>query len=635
LKSKLFITSLVILGISFISSFLAYLIVIQKINNYTDNLLAFSVSFIVSIFNVIVYYFFNKNNEQFNTSGLDNDLIDIPDKNNSNNDFLKQHNFFNDINNLFDICNITIGTFEIIGQRVIISKNIVILLGLNFNINELGFADVNTNDIKDLKNNFFGGIVPDEPNIYYFNSDDNSKWFNISVKSDGNNKYGVLVDITHYMIKEYNTNKYKNSFLKRIYTRETFIEKAEQLLKNKKNDFGCFITIEFDYLKTINDNYGLAAVDDYIKKASKSLLESSKYSLMGKKSGSEFFIYIHGFSSKPKVKKSIQNWIININKCKFKTPDNREYNIKLTGGYCFYPSDSDNVEKLIRYSGYALYEAKKFYKNTVHAFSMEVYNEDYFMEKKIEAFNNLIYQNEITYKFQPIVNLKNGSIFGYEALMRSTNPIFKTPNEIISIAKSENNLYMLEKMTISNSLEIVRRYKEFFKEKRFFYNNIASQTLNEEDSIKFKSIFEDISYLLVCEITYDKDCDDATFIEKCSILKENGYKVAIDNFGTEMCNNEDFFGIHPNYVKIDRSLISDINIKKEKQSLVARYVKKAKKHNIIVIAVGVETRDEMKTLIKLGVDFAQGYYFSLPKPKFIQEIDYDIVNEVIRFNSNS
>jgi len=634
LKSKLFITSLIILCISFVSSFSAHLIVIQKINNYTDNLLAFSVSFAVSIFNVIIYYFFNKNNKQVKTNGLDNDLINVPNKN-DNNDFLEQHNFFNNINNLFDVCNMTIGTFEITGQRVIISENIVKLLGLNFNINELGFANVNIDDIKNLKNSFFGGIIPDEPDIYYFNLNGNSKWFNISVKNDGCNKYVVLVDITHYMIKEYNADKYKNNFLKRIHTRETFIEKVEQLLKSKKNDFGCFITIEFDYLKTINNDYGLTVVDDYIKKSLKSLLESSKYSIIGKKSSFEFFIYIHGFSSKPKVKKSIQSWINNINKCKFKAPDNKEYNIKLTGGYCFYPNDSDNVQKLIRYSGYALYEAKKFYKNTIHAFSMEVYNEDYFMEKKIEAFNDLIYQNEITYKFQPIVNLKNGSIFGYEALMRSENPIFKTPNEIISIAKSENNLYILEKMTISNSLEIVRQYKAFFKEKKFFYNNIASQTLNEEDSLKFKSTFEDINHLLVCEITYDKDCDDATFIKKCSILRENGYKIAIDNFGTEICNNEEFFEISPNYVKIDRSLISDIDIKKEKQSLVARYVKKAKKHNIIVIAVGVETRDEMKTLIRLGVDFAQGYYFSLPKPKFIQEIDYDIVNEIIRFNSNS
>ena len=87
-------------------------------------------------------------------------------------------------------------------------------------------------------------------------------------------------------------------------------------------------------------------------------------------------------------------------------------------------------------------------------------------------------------------------------------------------------------------------------------------------------------------------------------------------------------------MKIDKSLILDIHLKKEKQSHVMKIVNYAKENNINVIAVGVETYDELLTILKLGIEFVQGYYISMPKSTFITEIRESLKKEIMEIVEN-
>ncbi len=216
--------------------------------------------------------------------------------------------------------------------------------------------------------------------------------------------------------------------------------------------------------------------------------------------------------------------------------------------------------------------------------------------------------------------------------MRPDNTIFSSPMDVIDIAISEKKEYVLEKLVVLSCLKIVRKNKDLFKSKRFFYNSLGKQTLSEEDVQSMKIEYSDIGHLLIVELSEDENVNEIDIMNKCKRMNEDNSKVAIDKYGGKFISDDTLLMMHPNYIKLDRSLITDISLRKEKQSRISKIVKYAREHNIMVIAVGIETRDELYTIIRLGVDFAQGFYLALPKPNFELNINSDIKKEILEIN---
>ena len=88
----------------------------------------------------------------------------------------------------------------------------------------------------------------------------------------------------------------------------------------------------------------------------------------------------------------------------------------------------------------------------------------------------------------------------------------------------------------------------------------------------------------------------------------------------------------PQIIKIDRFLVTDIHKDQNKQMFVRTTVEFAKMNDIKVLAEGVETSNEMRMVIDLGVDYIQGYYTGKPSPEIVQNIDPDIKKEIIWAN---
>jgi len=88
--------------------------------------------------------------------------------------------------------------------------------------------------------------------------------------------------------------------------------------------------------------------------------------------------------------------------------------------------------------------------------------------------------------------------------------------------------------------------------------------------------------------------------------------VAIDDFGSGYSNESSLLFLSPNLVKIDMSIVRDVHKSLDKQNVLENLVSYAKKRNIIILAEGVETIDEIDVLLRFGVDLFQGYFFAKP-----------------------
>nr|MDE6781383.1 EAL domain-containing protein [Ruminococcus sp.] len=109
-------------------------------------------------------------------------------------------------------------------------------------------------------------------------------------------------------------------------------------------------------------------------------------------------------------------------------------------------------------------------------------------------------------------------------------------------------------------------------------------------------------------------------------------QIAIDGYGTGYSNSSNLLKYAPDYIKIDRSLISDIQNDLKKQQLVTQIIEFCRDNKLKSIAECIETLQELKTVIRLGVDFVQGYYLAKPRPLFLKEIPAEVRDEIINTN---
>ena len=258
-------------------------------------------------------------------------------------------------------------------------------------------------------------------------------------------------------------------------------------------------------------------------------------------------------------------------------------------------------------------------------------------------FSILIEKNLFTYFFQPIIDAKTGEIYAYEALMRTTGGIRMSPLEILDIAKEYNMLYDIEKATMFNVMERYAKDSGLFDRAKVFINTIPGSFLNNEDLDRLKRKYGKYISNFVFEITEQDTVSDEELnaIRNLGDSENNdqseqavGGQIAVDDYGTGHSNIVNLLRYAPHIIKIDRFLISNIQNDPNKQMFVKSTIEFARINNIKVLAEGVETYEEMKTVIEYGVDLIQGYYTARPAPDPIGAIPENIRREVINENIN-
>ena len=259
------------------------------------------------------------------------------------------------------------------------------------------------------------------------------------------------------------------------------------------------------------------------------------------------------------------------------------------------------------------------------ALSLRV-DEDSETAKKIDE---IIEKNAFKYMFQPIIDSATGEIFAYEALMRADLSPEVSPKAILEYAARTGRLYEIEKETIGNVLSFVSEHADYFCDgARIFINSIPGNHLSEEDMSKFSRMTAKASNRIVIELTEHGQLTDEE-IENTKKLYENlGMETAIDDYGTGYSNTGNLLRYMPNYVKIDRLLLTDIDKSTAKQRLVSDTISFCHENGIKSLAEGIETAEELRTVIALGADLLQGYYLARPSTVIARALPDDIRDEI-------
>jgi len=233
--------------------------------------------------------------------------------------------------------------------------------------------------------------------------------------------------------------------------------------------------------------------------------------------------------------------------------------------------------------------------------------------KKLETFKMLkraIDSYNIISYFQPIVNNKTKKIEKYESLVRliDEKKNIISPYFFLDTAKEGKYYQRITSIVLQNS------FKALYSTNTNISINLSALDIEKKETRRefFTLLDENQSqtHRIVIELIEDENINDTKIIKKfMKKVKEFNVKIAIDDFGTGLSNFSRVLTYQPDFIKIDGSLIKDIENSSFSQHMVETIVDFSKKQNIKTIAEYVENEKIFNILCNLGVDYSQGHYF--------------------------
>lgn len=259
------------------------------------------------------------------------------------------------------------------------------------------------------------------------------------------------------------------------------------------------------------------------------------------------------------------------------------------------------------------------------------------MKNHYELLKEILEGGYIKPVYQPIVSLTDGQIYGYEALSRiSNNALQMDIEQMFKMADKINKAWELEALCRAKALE---KSVSIEAEKKLFLN-VNSNIIHDK---KFK---EGVTRTFLNEYGLDSDnvifeiterasiTDSEAFLSSINHYKNQNYGIAIDDVGAGYSGLNAIANIRPNYIKLDMALVRNIDKDVTKQLLCKAMVDFGKNADIKLIAEGIETEEELKTLVKLNVDFGQGYFLGIPQEMF-QDIAPEKIGMIRKFHEKN
>ncbi|MEG2007636.1 MAG: EAL domain-containing protein [Oscillospiraceae bacterium] len=467
--------------------------------------------------------------------------------------------------------------------------------------------------------------------VYKLREGGRDVWVRIQVVENAEKTLGVVSDVTAEVLQRKQL-EYERDYdsLTMLQNRRAFHAHVAELLDSGEVRIAAMIMMDLDNLKYMNDTYGHDVGDAYLRRTAEVLRRhTSENVLTARMSGDEFYVFILG-TDRAEIEKHIADIRQELSTAHMKLPDGTVTRVRVSAGVAWYPKDSDAFSQLVRYADFAMYRVKHTTKGRFSDFNQDNYDRESFLLNNKEELNHLIDDSMVRYDFQAIVDARDGSVFAYEALMRPTSPLFPTPLDVLAMAHSQSKLYEIERLTIFKALEAFSARSSENAAEKLFLNSIPNQILSGADLALVESTYSAYLSRIVVELTEEEKPDAHLTRAKNSIIHDWHGQIALDDFGAGYNGEAALLSVSPDYIKIDKTIVRNLDRDGNRRQLVENIMDYARRYSISVIAEGVETGEELQTLLACGVHYLQGYYLAYPNGELLQ-VPENIRREICDF----
>ncbi|HHT0594899.1 TPA: putative bifunctional diguanylate cyclase/phosphodiesterase [Legionella anisa] len=371
--------------------------------------------------------------------------------------------------------------------------------------------------------------------------------------------------------------------------------------------------LDLDNFKFVNDSFGHEVGDKLLQEVASRLKKSIRIGdYCSRLSGDEFAIIFPELFEPHKIQIIAEN-LINV----FNTPfviHQHILTITVSIGIAVYPDSGVTYQDILKNADTSMYEAKKLGKNT-YLFYSPILSKSQLEELEIgKHLREAIKNNELSLHYLPIYCLSTRELVGAELLLRwnSQNLGKMGSNEFFRIAEKTGLMIPIGEWILETAYFQIKHWNEKYNKKLQFFINISSIELannnfiNHIERLIFKSKVDNITL----ELTEKSLLENRIKIEKnLFTLTQLGVKLALDNFGTGYSSYILLKTLPIDILKIDNIFIKDVE-KNIDLAIIRTIINLAHLLNLKVVAKGLETEQQLKTLIEEECDFGQGYLFS-------------------------
>ena len=403
--------------------------------------------------------------------------------------------------------------------------------------------------------------------------------------------------------------------------RRLFKDRLQQALVNahRQQQQLALMFFDLDHFKYINDTLGHDAGDDLLIEATQRIQMCIRESDTLARPGGDEFTLIMGDLHDPNGVNRVAQSILEVMAQPFKLKKESCY-ISISIGIAMYPDDAENADELLNKADQAMYAAKKLGRSQFCYFTPTM---QALAENRLRLANDLrtaIIEKQFSIVYQPIVELTSGKVEKAEALIRWQHPTRGQVNPIdfIPVAEDSGAIKAIGEWVFLQVADQVAIWRKTLNP-QFQISVNKSPIQFQTHSIGYRDWIQHLQQLnlpgnaITVEITEGLLLNASQAVtDKLKAIRTAGMQISIDDFGTGYSSLSYLKKYQIDYLKIDRSFVSNLSTDSTDMAICEAMILMAHKLGIKVIAEGIETDKQLQLLKQAGCDYGQGFLFSKP-----------------------
>ena len=401
-----------------------------------------------------------------------------------------------------------------------------------------------------------------------------------------------------------------------LFHKEFFFQYGKRLDEQNNNMPMDAVMIDINRFHVVNELYGRRYGNMILKKIGESLHElvSETGGLACRRDNDQFCIYLPHSDD---LKDKLPQYIASIDK----RIDNS--NISLRFGVYSDDGSEKSMEHRFDYARLACQKIKNSYVSCFYFYNDEQHSKELYAERLINDMDKALSERQFMVYYQPKYSIVGDKpqLSSAEALIRWSHPEFGmiSPGQFILLFEENGLIQKLDRFVWNEAAAQIKQWKDKYAMEIPVSVNVSRVNVFNSHLIQ---ILEDITERnglenkeLLLEITESAYTDDSDqIIETVNRLRGCGFKIEMDDFGSGYSSLNMLTSLPIDALKLDMKFIRGICENEKNERLVAIMIDIARLLEVPVIAEGVEAKEQMELLKKLGCDIIQGYYFSKPLP---------------------
>jgi diguanylate cyclase (GGDEF)-like protein len=412
-----------------------------------------------------------------------------------------------------------------------------------------------------------------------------------------------------------------HDFLTGLPNRMKFYELATVALARawRSRKLSALFFLDLDKFKAVNDTLGHGVGDLLLSAVAERLrLSLREYDIIARMGGDEFVVFISDLDSEESIA-SIASKLVTSIATPYNNLDGHDIDISPSIGIALYPGDAQNIDALLLCADAAMYQAKAagrgrycFYESTLNASSAR-------SSEMIAHFQHAIREGEFCLHYQMRISAADFQPVGLEALVRWQHPKHGLiyPGEFIGLAEEHGFILALGHWVIDAACAQLAKWENEGCTLLPVSINISAKQLS--DATLVDCMARSLQVHAVPARLIEIEVTESCLLEQPEVaqqilekLHQLGIQIALDDYGTGFSGLSHFRKLPISSVKIDRSLIRDIRNDMSDAIIVASTISLTHTLGLKVVAVGVETKEQVVHLKTAGCDELQGFYFHRP-----------------------